>query len=62
MSVNQIKVLQNMIITYNMEGRLSSMDVVTCCTTTFQFFNACEIGDCKYVELVLGDSKRDWGE
>jgi hypothetical protein len=45
-----------------MEGRLGSMDGVTGCTTTFQFFNACEIGDCKYVEFVIGDSKRDWGE
>ena len=45
-----------------MEGIASSMDGVNGCTTTFQFFNACEIGDCKYVELVLDDRKTEWGE
>ena len=51
-----------MILDFNMESRVNLLDGNTVYITPIEFFNACEIGDFNYVESVVGDTKRDWGE
>ena len=52
---------KNMALKLTMKESATSVDTNSGFAAVTRFFNACEIGNYDYLELVLANPKRNWG-